>query len=121
MKHNLKLTVQVLASLSVMVFGTTQAVQAESIWLDFSVPDVAVKAEAVTPAASVTPPPPLVSAESRVPLPVAVVDSPVALEFGVPNADASPLVDRAGTPESSLLALTPPIPAQEPLAASPAH
>jgi hypothetical protein len=50
MKNPIKIAINVLASLFVMVSGTMQAVRAEEVWLDFSVPeaDVVVTSPSVT-------------------------------------------------------------------------
>lgn len=50
MKNPLKIAINFLASLFVMVSGTMQAVRAEEVWLDFSVPE----ADVVLPSSSVT-------------------------------------------------------------------
>jgi len=88
MKHPLKIAINVLTSLFVMVLGTIQAVQAQEVWLDFSVPeaDTVQASPAVTnnpQAASKAIQPSLRNSDNTV--------KPIELNFGVPNPDSAPV------------------------------
>lgn len=135
MKRYLQIAINVLASLLLMVLGTTQAAQAEEVWLDFSVPESDVVLATPTPKTSTSQPstlnvkpsavgrvsqpsaPPIGAANSKdiTPKPLQASENAVkliALDFSVPNAD--PLAAPVAAEFSGTTELTPPVKAKEP-------
>ncbi|MCA1995067.1 MAG: hypothetical protein LDL41_23915 [Coleofasciculus sp. S288] len=134
MKRHLKIVINVLVSLLLMVLGTTQAAQAEEVWLDFSVPESDVVLAAPSPRTSTSqpsalnvkpsagrvsqPPAPSIGAANSkdiTPKPAKASENAaklIALDFSVPNADPLPAPVAAGF--SGTTELTPAVEAKEP-------